>query len=89
MGGKLPELLELSVRIHDCRDVVYRVKNRNSEIVGHIRFSFAVKPRVFSTFCWRREARRRLHNAERCRRVLSHGRRSIEERHCGKGSIPR
>lgn len=52
-------------------------------------FSFAVKPRVFSTFCWHREARRRLHNAERCRRALSHGRRSIAEQLCGKGSIPR
>ena len=64
-------------------------KNRNSEIVGHIRFSFAVKPRVFSMFCWRREARCRAHNAERCHRALSHGRRSIAERLCGKGSIPR
>ena len=79
MGGKLPELLELSVRVHDCRDVVYRVINRNSEIVGHIRFSFAVKPRVFSMFCWRREARCRAHNAERRHRALSHGRRSIAE----------
>lgn len=52
-------------------------------------FSFAVKPRVFSMFCWRREATRRSHNAERCRRALSHGRRSIAERFCGKGSIPR
>ena len=80
MGGKLPEFVELSVGVHNRRDVVYRVINRNSEIVGHIRVSFAVKPRVFSTFCWHREARRRLHNAERCRRALSHGRRSIAER---------
>lgn len=58
---------------------MHRVINRNPEIVGHIRFSFAVKPRVFSTFCWRREARRRLHNEERSHRVLSHGRRSIAE----------
>ena len=79
MGGKLPELLELSVRVHDCRDVVHMVINRNSEIVGHIRFSIAVKPRVFSMFCWHREARCRVHNAERCRRALSHGRRSIAE----------
>ena len=52
-------------------------------------FSIAVKPRVFSMFCWHREARCRVHNAERCRRALSHGRRSIAERLCGKGSIPR
>lgn len=79
VGGKLPEFLELSVRVHDCRDVVHRVIKRNPEIVGHIRFSFAVKPRVFSTFCWHREARCRVHNAERFRRALSHGRRSIAE----------
>lgn len=60
---KLPESFELSVRVHDCRDVVHGVINSNSEIVGHIRFSFAAKPRDFPMFCWHREARRRLHNA--------------------------
>lgn len=51
MGGKLPELLELSVRVHNCRDVVYRVINRNSEIVGHLRFSFVRLSReVFQCF---------------------------------------
>ena len=49
-GGKLPELLELSVRVHDRRDVVYRVINRNSEIVGHFDSPLRLSREFFQRF---------------------------------------